>query len=264
MQTLNREFRTGLHGVAAVLAGCVIFWIIVSSSGVHNSLVDAVNAVLYYPELPSLELRNIIKLSSNWVLERASLQDRVSQLEVNNQSMKAELQRAGIPVPVQRASYLTARITLRYPEEWWRELRIDRGRKDGVREGSAVVSEGYLIGRVTRLGDNYSWVELITSSTFLIAAAVDETRDLGVVNGDDKGNLKLLYVPEDRRLRNGMKISTSLMSEQVPPGIAIGTIIGADSAKEGFLPMRVQAGAHITQLYNVEVYTASGAKTEWR
>lgn len=102
---------------------------------------------------------------------------------------------------------------------------------------------------------------MITSSSFLIAAAVDETRDLGVINGDDRGNLTLLYVPEERKLKNGMGVSTSLMGRHVPPGIPIGRVIGAKESKDGFLPISIQAGAHLTQLYSVEVYSG-GDKIE--
>ena len=90
----------------------------------------------------------------------------------------------------------------------------------------------------------------------MIAASVDETRDLGVVNGDDKGNLKLLYIPESRQLKRGMKLTTSLMSELIPPGIPIGTILSVGESREGFIQMNLQAGAHLTQLYSVEVFVA--------
>ena len=126
-------------------------------------------------------------------------------------------------------------------------------------DGAAVMSEGHLIGRVASSGLDYAWVELITSSSFLIAAAVDETRDLGVINGDDSGNLRLLYVPEERKLKTGMTVSTSLMNDQIPPGVPIGTVLGSGEIRDGFIEMKIKAGAHLTQLYNVDVFVVKKA-----
>jgi len=259
MQTMNRETRVILHGIGSVLLGFAVFWFMMAVPPVRYVCIDGTNTLLYIPEWPSMALRNVLKYSSNWVLERETLHERVSKLEAENQKMSAALQLTGAKPAVSAAMFIPARVTLRYPEEWWREIRIDKGRANKVKEGAAVTSDGYLIGRVTRVGAHYAWVELITSASFLIAVAVDETRDLGVVNGDDKGNLALLYIPEDRKIKPGMNISTSLMSDEIPPGLPIGTIIAADKVKEGFVPMKVKAGAHLTQMYNVEVFS-SGAE----
>jgi len=260
MNILDREMKPWLHGIVAVLLGFCLLWVTITFPALHYTLVDYVNKSLYYPEKPAMELRNIIKFSSNWVLERSTLQERVSKLELTNRSMAEQLLKAGIKPQRPIEGMVTAKITLRYPDDWWQGFRVDKGSKDGIKEGSAVTSEGFLIGRVTRVYSSYAWVQMITSSSFLIAAAVDETRDLGVINGDDKGNLTLLYVPEERVLKKGMGVSTSLMGRHVPPGIPIGRIIGVKESKDGFLPVKIQAGAHLTQLYSVEVYTGGEKK----
>ena len=260
MNILDREMKPLLHGIVAVLFGFCLLWAMITFPKMHNTLVDYVNKILYYPEKPAIELRNIIKYSSNWVLERSTLQDRVSKLELANRSMAAQLLNASIKPISPVEGMVTAKITLRYPEDWWQGFRVDKGSKDGIKEGAAVTSEGFLIGRVMRVYSSYAWIQMITSSSFLIAAAVDETRDLGVINGDDKGNLTLLYVPEERGLKKGMGVSTSLMGRHVPPGIPIGRIIESKESKDGFLPVRIEAGAHLTQLYSVEVYTGGEYK----
>ena len=255
MRILTNEQRAWLHGFLSVLLGFVLLWTMTAFPSVEYRVLDAVNDALYYPEKPFMELRLLLKMSSNWVLERSTLNERVSQLELRNREMSEALQRAGIAVPKPQAKFVSAQVTLRYPEEWWQELRIDKGEKDGVRDGAAVMSEGNLIGRVVRLGNHYAWVELITSSSFLIAAAVDETRDLGVINGDGKGNLRLLYIPEEKKFKRGMNVSTSLMSERIPPGLRIGTIIGDETPQDGYTPRKIQSAAHMTQLYSVEVFS---------
>jgi len=254
MALWDKDRKTWLHGIIALLLGFIVLWISLSMPGLHHRLVDGVNGVLYFWEKPAMELRAIISLSSNWVLERASLHERVEQLELKNQALREALQLASVVSQEPRMSYVNALVTLRYAGDWWTEIRVDKGSAHGIELGAAVTSDGCLVGRVTRAGDNYAWVELITSSTFLIAAAVDETRDLGIVNGDGRGNLRLLYIPESGRVKRGMSISTSLMSDLIPPGVPIGTVLAEEEPREGFFPLRIQAGAHLTQLYSVQIF----------
>lgn len=260
MHTLNKNSKPWHHGTIAILLSLAVLRIMLALPLVHRYSIDVVNRLLYYPEKPAMELRNIVEFSSNWLLERKSLRERLSALEIANHDMAASLQRAKVQMKLPAAAgYVYARVTLRYPEEWWQEFRINKGSRDGITEGTAVMSDGFLVGRVDSVGADYAWVELITSSSFLIAAAVDETRDLCVLNGDDKGNLKLLYLPEDRKLSRGMRVSTSLMNKQIPPGVPIGTVLAVDKTQDGFTQMRISAGAHLTQLYNVEVFVVKEA-----
>ena len=258
MQFPGREGRPWLAGIISVFAGLGILFLMTAVPSVKYFSIECVNTALTYPEKPVLYVRNLVQLSGNWVLERAGLNERVEKLELKNQELSEALQRSGIKEPAPKERYVRALVTLRYPQDWWQEFRIDKGTKDGISEKAAVTSDGYLVGRISRVGENYAWVEMITSASFLLAAAVDQTRDLGVVNGDDFGHLKLLYIPEERHLKKGMTISTSLMSDQIPPGLPIGEIIDVDVSREGYTDLKLSAGAHLTQLYNVEVYTVRG------
>lgn len=249
-----------MHGLISVLLGLFFILNSIASKDTCYFGVDTVNSILAYPERPALKLRDAVKYGSNWLLERKSLKARVIALELRNRELAEALQRKNIPFSPARLSYVSARVTLRYPDAWWQEVRVDKGAKDYVERGSAVTSEGYLVGRVSRVGNDFAWVELITSSTFMTAATIDETRDIGVVNGDDKGNLTLLYIPEERKPKKYMKISTSLMSENIPPGIPIGLTMDEKPAKEGFTSIAIQSGAHLTQLYSVEIFIAGGKK----
>jgi rod shape-determining protein MreC len=118
------------------------------------------------------------------------------------------------------------------------------------------MSEGFMIGRVSGVGDDYSWIELITSSTFLLAAVVVDTWDLGVINGDDMGNIWLMYMPPDKEFKRGMLVSTALVGDYLPPGIPVGMIWGPGEIRDGLMPHRVASGAHLTQLYSVQILSS--------
>lgn len=257
---LNQDVKIAIYGGVSIILATVVFFVMSAFPVLKYHTIDAVNKILFIPEYPFSATRDLIKYGSNWMLERETLRQQLSRVEAQNRAQAEALQKCGIAIPETDSSYIQARVILRYPEEWWREAKIDKGSADKVYPGAAVMSDGYLVGRITRTDKHSSWFELITSSSFLIAAVVDETRDLGVITGDDKGNLNLLYVTNDRSVNKNMHISTSLIGDQIPPGLIIGTIVGKGKAKEGYVPFKVVAGAHLTQLYNVEVYREGASK----
>lgn len=251
-----------VNALLAVFCGLVLLWSSSAFPAPSQQAVDIVGALLYLPEKPALELRTIVQAASNWVLERKNLQDRNKELEIENLTLRTALQRASSPPPQSTADLLGARVTLRYPDAWWKEIRVDKGARQGVSAGAPVISEGFLIGRVSTVGEDYSWIELVTSASFLLAAVVDETWDLGVINGDDMGNVWLLYLPQERVFKRGMVVSTALVGDYLPPGIPIGTTWGPGEPRDGFLPQKIASGAHLTQLYSVQILRLKGASVQ--
>ena len=242
-----------VNSLLALLCGLLLLWSSFAFPGPVRMLADKWGAALYVPELPALELRMLVQATGNWVMERKSLQDRNSELEIENLALRTALQQAVAPQPIEAGEMIGGRVTLRYPDAWWKEIRIDKGSKHGVRVGAPALSDGFIIGKVVRVGDDYAWVELVTSSSFLLAAVVDDTWDLGVINGDDRGNILLLYTPPEKKFERGMIISTALVGDYLPPGIPIGKIWEEGEPRDGFMPQKVVSGAHLTQLYNVQI-----------
>ena len=257
--TIDQDIKIAICGAISVLFAGIVFLSCSLLPEMRYAAINVVNKVLFVPEYPFSATRDLLKYGSNWVLERETLKQQLTRLEALNRAQAEALQRAKIASPIAENSYIPARVVLRYPENWWQEAKIDKGSADKVVSGAAVMSDGYLVGRVTRVDKHSAWFELITSSSFLIAAVVDETRDLGVVVGDNKGNLVMQYVTNDRFVTKNMKVSTALIGDQIPPGLVIGTIVGKEQAKEGYVPLKIVASAHLTQLYDVEVYL-EGAK----
>jgi rod shape-determining protein MreC len=244
--------------LVAVFFGLMTLWMSYAFPVTVRSMADKAGTVLSYPEMPARELRTLVQTIGNWVMERKSLQDRNRELETENLALRAALHNAALPPPVSMANMIGARVTLRYPEAWWKEVRINMGSSQGVKVGAPVLSDGYMVGKVAMVGEDYSWVELVTSASFLLAAVVNETWDLGVINGDDRGNIWLIYMPPEREFKRGMLISTAMVGDYLPPGIPIGRIWGNGETRDGFTPQSVVSGAHLTQLYNLQVLLIDG------
>ncbi len=251
---VNEDIKIIICGAVSFFLALLVYLLISCSTALHYYAIDCVNKLLFIPEYPFRTARDLVYYSGTRMFERENLRQQLARCQLQNRKQAALLQKAGIKVPPITASFVSARVVLRYPDNWWREAKINKGSADKIRSGAAVVSDGYLVGRITRVDKHSSWFEMITSSSFLMAAVIDETRDLGVVCGDNKGRLRMLYVMNNTAVKKNMKISTSLVGDQIPAGLMIGMIVGKEAAEEGYIPLKVSSGAHMTQLYDVEVY----------
>lgn len=254
MDNSRSTTRELVHGLTALILA--LFLLGVSSGlGVMKSIVDMWGAVLFIPEYPAVVMREIYLGWRSWSRDKNILSSEVSRLRNENASLRLELAKlAGGRVYSDdvKSDSRTARVTLRAPMSWWSEIRIDRGRNDNITQGLPVFSGGYLIGRVSTVSLLSSWAELITSSSFMIPAVIEETRELGVVAGDGSGSVLLRYIPAGRGVRSGMKVSTAMIGEELPPGLPIGQIAGEfNIGTDGYTTYRIEPGADLSRFYTV-------------
>lgn len=215
--------------------------------------MDLVERVMAVPEWPSRMVRDLVVKAVDLVAGERSLRERIDRLEQENLALRGLLQTTvnyGLGTGAGEGH-----VTLRPPTSWWSEIRIDKGSREGIRPGMAVVQDGALVGKISRVESTFSWAELVTSSSLYIPVVVDETRDLGVLNGDGNGLVLLLYIPVEKDLKPGMSVSTALVSELLPPGIPIGRIAGAGEEIGGYRLYRITLKADLSRLYKVKVMT---------
>jgi rod shape-determining protein MreC len=244
-----------VHGAAALALGLVLLG---ASPGFPflRVIVDFWGSVLAVPEYPAVVSRELLRNLYFWSRDRNELKERLeflqdenAKLQIANSVLLAEQIRAEL-----NARMEDARVTLREPHGWWSEIRINKGQEDGIIVGLPVFQNGFLAGRVNSVSSFSSWVELLTSSSLMIPAVIEEMRELGVVVGDGEGSVFLTYIPEGRGVEAGMKVSTALVSEILPPGIPIGTIESGDATSDsGYVTYRIKPGASVSTLYGVSI-----------
>jgi rod shape-determining protein MreC len=244
-----------IHGVAALALGLVLLG--ASPKFVFlRALVDFWGNVLSVPEYPAVLSRNFLRDVYFWSRDRndlkkqlESLRDDNAKLQITHSVLLAEQIKAELSSRMEGA-----RVTLREPHGWWSEVRINKGQNDGVIVGLPVFQNGFLAGRVSSVSSSSSWVELLTSSSLMIPAVIEETRELGVVVGDGAGSVFLTYVPKGRGVEPGMKVSTALVSEILPPGIPIGPVESEAAAPDGsYATYKIAPGAPSSALYEVSI-----------
>ena len=125
-------------------------------------------------------------------------------------------------------SNISAAVISRKTGSWWRQIILNKGSKDGVEIGSAVIGPGGLLGRVQNTSLFTSSVTLITSPESKLAVWVDRIQINGLMVGlgDDYPNL-ILY-SKDADIKVGDFISSSPASTLLPPNVPIGVVQSID------------------------------------
>lgn len=256
----RRLTREWIHGITALVLALFLMGFS-TNVVILRSVVDVVGNILTVPEYPAVVLRDFFRDTYRWSRDKTelkrqleSLKDENAKLRITHAVLLAEEIKKELDLRLE-----AVRVTLREPASWWNEVRINKGSDEGIVIGLPVFQDGYLVGRISATNAFSSWVELLTSSSLMIPVVIEETRELGVVVGDGEGSVFLTYIPEGRGIEKGMKVSTALVSEILPPGIPIGQIVGeASSSGNGYMTYRIEPGASLSRLYSVSVLKENG------
>ena len=144
---------------------------------------------------------------------------------------------------------------LSYPEN----LIINKGSKDNLKTGFAVVFKDNLIGKIGIVTPNLSQVILITNneSSFTAVTGIDKNV-LGVLKGESGGEMVLDNVLLSENLKNGDLVLTSgnvnLDKIGFPPDLIVGKIISVEKSPSAlFQKAQVEGLVDVTKLSTVFV-----------
>lgn len=101
---------------------------------------------------------------------------------------------------------------------------LNCGSSEGVSEGQAIISQGYLIGKINYAGKNSSTGILAVSSNFSTDAAISQTGINAIAKGSFGSGMILDQVPQTAQLAKGALVSTAGINENIPKGILIGEV----------------------------------------
>lgn len=104
-------------------------------------------------------------------------------------------------------------------------LRLNRGTRDGISVGMAVVTPLGVVGKIVRVAAHSADVLLLTDPASHIGGIVERTRVRGsVVGSGSLSNLKLQIVRRDEDVREGDTLLTSGTDGVYPKGLPVGRV----------------------------------------
>jgi rod shape-determining protein MreC len=162
--------------------------------------------------------------------ENAQLRSRVMQLQQslvnsNQQSLENQALRAELGFVKNTTQPLAACTVLsENPFGQTDALVLNCGVKDGVDIGQAVISQGYLVGKIIYAGPDSSAALLITDSNFSTDARVSQTNATALVRGSFGSGLILDQVQQTSDLQKGWLVVTAGINAKIPKNILIGQV----------------------------------------
>src|SRR3954471_11674187 len=136
-------------------------------------------------------------------------------------------------------------------------IYIDRGTRDGVEPGMAVITPDGIVGKVSRADRSTSQVLLITDPMSGAGVLFERLRLNGVLKGTTGGYPEVLNVMADEKVEPGDKIVTTGGDRVFPKGLPVGTVMNVfpDRERDPFLAIRVKPAVNLGRLEEVLVVT---------
>jgi len=124
---------------------------------------------------------------------------------------------------------IPARVISYEPDNLRKFLTIDKGSRQGLQKGMAVLSSGVLVGTLDQVDSFSAKVFLASDPEFRIRAISQDGRATGIVRGQLGDSLIMEKIAPSESINLGEMILTS-GSEQVPKGLLIGEVEGIEKS----------------------------------
>lgn len=121
-------------------------------------------------------------------------------------------------------AYIAGNVIAKDSSNWFNTFTINIGENDGLTQDCIVLNGDGLIGRVFEVGDNWSKVVAIVDDSHSVSFRITrDTKFIGVVDGNGKGNLDGYLMDPNADVLTGDEIITSGLGI-FPEGIPIGVV----------------------------------------
>lgn len=156
-----------------------------------------------------------------------SLQAKYEELKLELNQMKKILE---INKTLSQESYLNAVVINRNIGVWHNTITVDKGKKNGVREGMPVIVQEGLIGKVIKTTNFSSTIKLLTSND------INNKISVKIKNGENyimglltdykpKENIFIIEgIDQTIEIESNSKVTTTGLGDHFPSGIIVGKV----------------------------------------
>ena len=202
----------------------------------------------HYVFLVNLEKEN--RMLKQKIAELQEQSHRIKEMKLANERLRQLLQFREKNFP----SMVGAEVIGRDPSSWFKSVTIDKGERDGVRKGMAVISPAGVIGQVLKTAPHCAAVLLMTDYNSAIDSVVQRTRAKAIVEGEGENRCQLKYLLRAEEAAVGDAVVTSGLGGNFPKGLMVGKITKVDKRGHGvFQYAELVPSVDMTQLEEVFV-----------
>jgi len=196
--------------------------------------------------------------------ENELLKRRVAELQEQNYQMKEmavanERFRRLLQFRERMGTSMTAAEVIgQDPSSWFKSVTINKGERDGIQKGMAVISPDGVVGQVLKTSPHYATLLLLTDYNSAIDAIVQRTRAKAIVEGKEENRCQLKYLLRSEDVAAGDVVVTSGFGGKFPKGLMVGEIRKVEKRSHGvFQYAELVPSVDFTKLEEVFVLTES-------
>ena len=181
----------------------------------------------HYVFLVNLEREN--RMLKEKIAQLQEENHRMNEIKLANERLRQLLQFREKNSP----SMIGAEVIGRDPSFWFKSVMIDKGERDGVKKGMAVISPTGVIGQVLKIAPHYATVLLITDYNSAVDCVVERSRAKAIVEGKGENRCQLKYLLRAEEVAVGDVVITSGLGGNFPKGLMVGEVKKVDKKGHG-------------------------------
>lgn len=151
---------------------------------------------------------------------------------------------------------IAAEVVERKPDNWFKQVVIDKGSDEGVRKASAVITHEGIVGQVTQVSPHAAVVRLLTDPEQKLGVVIDRIKLTGILSGNGSGPAKIDFVPVGTNVDIGDKIVSLSKGGVFPDDHPVGQVVAVRRDSNGAsLQIEVKLSENCYDLSEVLVLT---------
>jgi len=235
-----------------------------------NLLKLSIKEVVYRTTFIVSVPENFVISSYQTIHDHFSLYSNYENLKKDYESLKAtklnadflksenEALKSKINDVTTQSSELLAKVIIDKKSPFLRSVIVNRGSKDNVILGMAVLDEKFLVGKVVEVNYSTSRVLLLSDLNSKIPVSIEPNGVQSILSGSGSSYGEIQYLKEDYELENDSEIFTSGSGGIFRSGIPIGKTIANEEI--GLDTIKVKFHSDFSQLRLVKIVSFEEVK----
>tara|TARA_Y100001936_G_scaffold100747_1_gene99130 strand:- start:151 stop:996 length:846 start_codon:yes stop_codon:yes gene_type:complete len=192
-----------------------------------NEIVYRSSFIVSIPEKKIYQLSNSIKEHYNLYYDYKKAKDELRQLKSEKLEfifLKEENERLKRTIDeyIFNSNELVAKVLIDKDSPFLKSIIVNKGSKDNVKLGMAVLDGSYLVGKIVEVNFSTSRALIISDLNSKIPVSIEPGNIQSILSGTGKQNGKIEYVESEISIEDGSIVYTSGSGNIFKSGIPIG------------------------------------------
>jgi len=192
-----------------------------------NEIVYRASFIVSVPEKKIQDVSSLIKehleVYDDYLLVKEELKAiQTKKYEIQFLQEENERLKKTINEYIFNSEELVAKVLIDKNSPFLKSIIVNKGSKDNIKLGMAVLDESYLVGKIVEVNYSTSRVLLVSDLNSKIPVGIEPGNIQSILSGTGKQNGKIEYIESDISISNESVVYTSGSGGLFKPGIPIG------------------------------------------